>query len=494
MRDDRAPWAPPPTTLDPIDEETGTSDSHTPPKDKIHAWAMARVELAKVSVQHQTAMAAQELESWADGAPDGERGRRPAAKHGQFSRVSGNEADDILGDDDDDFMEASRAGAGRKRICCGVALTMVGIVVILLASSVRGSRDSAAAVSPARDISANASMALSSPPPVAPSPHPPQSPSPPPPDVPPPTLPSPMPATPPAAPPPAETALFVSVLPAKYQQAKERCERQGGRLATPRDADENAALNTLLVQRGVVDRMWLGGTDLGHEGRWMRLDGYGRGVAEVPMTYTNWGHGQPDGNTNENCIEIWLNGEWNDAPCSHDKAYVCEVPQPPRDLTFPCSPGVLSKLTASGHHHVANPQCKHVVFGADGNEFSTLKQEFSECTQLCRALGSSAQIAEPRTSDQLQSLARTMRASGDDSMWMGLTPVNPSRWGPGDEGWMWLGSGTDLTPAQSSWAPGQPGTEGQCVSLWTDGTWNVRGCGGDSRAIKVCPCETLVED
>ena len=295
-----------------------------------------------------------------------------------------------------------------------------------------------------------------------------------------------------------QTDLYVSVLPTSYQQAKTNCERQGGRLAMPRDADENNALTTLLTKGGVVDRMWLGGHDLGHEGSWVRPDGFGAAEAErereVPMTWNSWAPGQPDGNDRENCIEMWTSGKWNDAPCAHDKAYACEVPQPPRDLTFPCSAGVVNKMSAQGRLRPGErPTCKYTVFGADGTVVSALKFEFATCNVLCSSISSSSQLAEPRTSDQLQYLARLMRESGDDSMWVGLTPVTPTAYGPGTDGWKWHGSHTALLAAQESWAPGQPGTDGQCVSLWTDGTWNVRGCGGDSRANKVCACEVGAE-
>ena len=131
--------------------------------------------------------------------------------------------------------------------------------------------------------------------------------------------------------------------------------------------------------------------------------------------------------------------------------------------------------------------------GGDGTVVSALKFEFATCNVLCSSISSSSQLAEPRTSDQLQYLARLMRESGDDSMWVGLTPVTPTAYGPGTDGWKWHGSHTALLAAQESWAPGQPGTDGQCVSLWTDGTWNVRGCGGDSRANKVCACEHVLD-
>ena len=230
-----------------------------------------------------------------------------------------------------------------------------------------------------------------------------------------------------------QTDLYVSVLPASYQEAKTNCERQGGRLAMPRDADENNALTTLLTKGGVVDRMWLGGHDLGHEGSWVRPDGFGATDQRVvPMTWNSWAPGQPDGYDNENCIEMWTSGKWNDAPCKHEKAFVCSVPEPPQTLRFPCS---------------ADPsrQCTYDVFGADGKRASTLKQEFHGCQALCQA--AHGQVAETRTAEQRSYLAQVLRQSGDVAMWLGLRPIAPTTWGPGTQGWTWMVSGANISKA-----------------------------------------------
>lgn len=276
-------------------------------------------------------------------------------------------------------------------------------------------------------------------------------------------------------------------MPAEYAAAKASCARQGGALAFPVSKEENTQLKELLLSKGVVDRMWLGGSDFGHDGVWSRVQANG---GDVELSYTNWAKGQPDGSTKEDCLEIWTSGLWNDAPCEHEKAYACSVPQPPHDLTFPCSDGMLAKMATANQRTTPPPKCKYVAFGADGWEESTLKQEYAECQVLCTQLG--AQVAEPRTAEQLQYLARILRDSSDDSMWIGLGPVASVGHGAGDSGWKWRGSGDNLTARASSWAPGQPGKVGHCVSLWADGTWNARACGGDTRASKVCPCEQRV--
>ena len=88
------------------------------------------------------------------------------------------------------------------------------------------------------------------------------------------------------------------------------------------------------------------------------------------------------------------------------------------------------------------------------------------------------------TAEQLQYLARALRRSGDDSMWIGLTHL-------GGTNFQWL-SGAILNAADSSWAHGQPDSGDGCVEMWGDATWNDRPCRGDNWAHKVCACEVPV--
>lgn len=251
-------------------------------------------------------------------------------------------------------------------------------------------------------------------------------------------------------------------------------------LAAPLDFQANEQLVDLLSRR-VVDRMWIGGEKRNNRWRREAIDG-----AWLSLPYTRWAPGQPDGGGDEGCIEMWTTGLWNDAPCDHYKTYACEVPQPQQHMRFDCSPGVLTKL-AQGHADHAQTQCTYEFFGADGKRSSTIKQEFEACSTLCQQAAVGSQIAEPRTATQLQYLARILRRSGDDGMWVGLTLEGRSRW-------RWAGSNESLSAADASWAPGHPELNPgwSCVSLWPDGTYHARGCSRDTRAKKVCPCEVPI--
>ena len=71
--------------------------------------------------------------------------------------------------------------------------------------------------------------------------------------------------------------------------------------------------------------------------------------------------------------------------------------------------------------------CKLKAFGANGQRPSPEKKDFPECQAHCLAQGNGAQVAEPRSVDQLQFLARVLRKS--------VRTGTPSRLAVGRMGW-----------------------------------------------------------
>ena len=54
---------------------------------------------------------------------------------------------------------------------------------------------------------------------------------------------------------------------------------------------------------------------------------------DFKFEYNNWSPGEPNGDTEENCLAIWGNDQdyypymtWNDAPCDFPYSFVCEKP------------------------------------------------------------------------------------------------------------------------------------------------------------------------
>lgn len=109
-----------------------------------------------------------------------------------------------------------------------------------------------------------------------------------------------------------------------FLESQRLCESSapGAHLAAPTSAYSNFKLSKLL-RDSKYERVWLGIGDYDTEGAWKTT----RGDAAL---YARWSTGQPDNGAQsgneENCVEMWTTGEWNDASCSDKKHYACQIP------------------------------------------------------------------------------------------------------------------------------------------------------------------------
>ncbi|ELW71865.1 Mannose-binding protein C [Tupaia chinensis] len=100
-----------------------------------------------------------------------------------------------------------------------------------------------------------------------------------------------------------------------FNSVKNLCAQFQGSVATPRNAEENEAIQSL-----VSADIFLGFTDEVTEGNFVDLVGRS-------MTYKNWAEGEPNNaNSGENCVVLLKDGKWNDVPCSFSYQAVCEFP------------------------------------------------------------------------------------------------------------------------------------------------------------------------
>ncbi|XP_044518712.1 pulmonary surfactant-associated protein A-like [Gracilinanus agilis] len=93
------------------------------------------------------------------------------------------------------------------------------------------------------------------------------------------------------------------------------CHEMGGTVATPRNKEENAAIRKLVVRHNTY--AFLGLREGIKQGKFYYLDG-------SPVNYTNWYSGRPDGEGQENCVEMYTDGTWNDRYCYKDRLGICE--------------------------------------------------------------------------------------------------------------------------------------------------------------------------
>ncbi len=108
-----------------------------------------------------------------------------------------------------------------------------------------------------------------------------------------------------------------------WKEAKAQCEKLGGRLAIVTSQEDNDQLTKLVKEAG-LNEAWLGATDEVKEGEWVWVDG-------SPMTFKNWGPGQPNNKQNrEHYLLLWgaQNGKWSDQPdrsTEHRPGFICEM-------------------------------------------------------------------------------------------------------------------------------------------------------------------------
>ena len=88
-------------------------------------------------------------------------------------------------------------------------------------------------------------------------------------------------------------------------------------LASIESQEEQDALYALTGDIGA----WIGLTDFLDEGVFSWVDG-------AAVTYNNWMAGQPNnGENNQHCVWITLDGEWDDVTCKEIKSYICQKGQ-----------------------------------------------------------------------------------------------------------------------------------------------------------------------
>ncbi|XP_044131110.1 pulmonary surfactant-associated protein A-like isoform X2 [Bufo gargarizans] len=100
-----------------------------------------------------------------------------------------------------------------------------------------------------------------------------------------------------------------------YDETKAICLKAGGQLATPRNSEENNAILNIAQNYNLFP--FLGITDIQTEGTFRYSDGNS-------ITYSNWNIREPNQKGEEDCVEMQLDGKWNDRRCEEKRLNVCE--------------------------------------------------------------------------------------------------------------------------------------------------------------------------
>lgn len=100
-----------------------------------------------------------------------------------------------------------------------------------------------------------------------------------------------------------------------FEAAQESCHKAGGRIATPRNPEENKAIASIVKKFNIYT--YIGMKEGATPGDFYDLDG-------APLNYTNWYPGEPRGRGKEKCVEMYTDGMWNDKSCQQYRLTICE--------------------------------------------------------------------------------------------------------------------------------------------------------------------------
>lgn len=92
-------------------------------------------------------------------------------------------------------------------------------------------------------------------------------------------------------------------------QAQAFAQTLGSNLVSIQSQAENNCIMSSLNAMGQSGVIWIGFSDEVTEGTFVWYD-------QSPVTYTNWAPGEPNQSGNEDCTQIYANGQWNDLPCN----------------------------------------------------------------------------------------------------------------------------------------------------------------------------------
>ncbi|OWK56836.1 Pulmonary surfactant-associated protein A [Lonchura striata] len=102
---------------------------------------------------------------------------------------------------------------------------------------------------------------------------------------------------------------------ANFDATVEKCKEAGGSIAAPKSPGENDAI--LYFVKYFNTYAYLGIKQSLVPGRFQFLNG-------AQLSYTNWYPNEPSGKGEEECVEMYTDGTWNDKKCSKNLLIVCQ--------------------------------------------------------------------------------------------------------------------------------------------------------------------------
>ncbi|NXK56732.1 SFTPA protein, partial [Chauna torquata] len=102
---------------------------------------------------------------------------------------------------------------------------------------------------------------------------------------------------------------------ADFHATVKECKESGGSIAAPRNPGENAAILHFVKQFNKYAYLGIKKTLI--PGKFQFLDG-------AKLSYVNWYSSEPSGKGDEECVEMYTDGTWNDKKCNQNRLIVCQ--------------------------------------------------------------------------------------------------------------------------------------------------------------------------
>ena len=103
-----------------------------------------------------------------------------------------------------------------------------------------------------------------------------------------------------------------------WSKARSECKDRNADLVVPRSLENNKAINRAKNEQN-IGSVWIGLK------RNMTFNDKFSAVGDHELLYENWSGNEPNNyGGNENCVEMWGGGKWNDLTCSQLRRYICQ--------------------------------------------------------------------------------------------------------------------------------------------------------------------------
>lgn len=102
---------------------------------------------------------------------------------------------------------------------------------------------------------------------------------------------------------------------ADFHTTLTKCKEAGGSIATPRNPDENDAI--LYFVKTFNTYAYLGIKEC-------LIPSTFQFLGSTQLSYTNWHLNEPSGKGEEECVEMYTDGTWNDKSCNKNRLIVCQ--------------------------------------------------------------------------------------------------------------------------------------------------------------------------